>query len=172
VKDHLLFLLLTKSAALPKRTAPPPPPLVGPLIAVRVCDCIYSGVEVSRVNKDGSSYLTIFSSLGFDRVNHSNLALKQRKITMQDRHLCWPPYSFLGPAVPPTFLIFESPLPVMHPRSGVPVHNTAMICFVQKYNWLSCNVGCHVYINKQRKIQRCQCITLESYIFRRISTKF
>ena len=29
---------------------------------------------------------------------------------MQDRHLCCPPYFFLGPAVPPHFLILESPL--------------------------------------------------------------
>jgi len=30
---------------------------------------------------------------------------------MQDRHLCWLPYFFLGPAVhPPTFFIIESPL--------------------------------------------------------------
>jgi len=28
---------------------------------------------------------------------------KQQKITMQNRHLCWPPYFFLGPAVPPHF---------------------------------------------------------------------
>jgi len=33
------------------------------------------------------------------------------KITVQDRHLCWSPYFFLGPAmVPPLFLILESPL--------------------------------------------------------------
>jgi len=29
---------------------------------------------------------------------------KQRKITMQDKHLCWPPYFFLGPGVAPHFL--------------------------------------------------------------------
>jgi len=26
---------------------------------------------------------------------------KQRKITMQDRHFCWPPYIFFGPEVVP-----------------------------------------------------------------------
>jgi len=31
-------------------------------------------------------------------------------------------------------------------------HNTAMICFMQKYNWLGCNFGCHVFRNRQRKI--------------------
>jgi len=34
----------------------------------------------------------------------------QRKITMQERQLCWPPYFFLGPAVAPSFFILESPL--------------------------------------------------------------
>jgi len=28
---------------------------------------------------------------------------------MQDRYLCWTSYFFLGPAVPPIFLILESP---------------------------------------------------------------
>jgi len=28
---------------------------------------------------------------------------KQRKITMQDKHLCWPSYFFHGPQCPPTF---------------------------------------------------------------------
>jgi len=35
---------------------------------------------------------------------------KQRKITTQDRHLCWRPYFLLDPAVAPHFLILESPL--------------------------------------------------------------
>jgi len=26
---------------------------------------------------------------------------------MQDRHLCWPPYLFLGPAVPPHFFHYR-----------------------------------------------------------------
>ena len=29
---------------------------------------------------------------------------------MEDRHLCWPPYFFLGPVMPLHFLILESPL--------------------------------------------------------------
>jgi len=29
-------------------------------------------------------------------------------------------------------------------------HSTAMICSVQKCNWLCCNVGCHVFRNRQR----------------------
>jgi len=33
---------------------------------------------------------------------------------MQERHLCWRPYFFLGPAVAPTFFILESPLSVPH----------------------------------------------------------
>jgi len=33
-----------------------------------------------------------------------------------------------------------------------PVASLAMICFVQKCNWLCCNVGCHVFINRQRQI--------------------
>ena len=39
-------------------------------------------------------------------------------------------------------------------------------------NWLYCNVGCHVFRNRQREIQRCRCIMLESYIFRQTSAKF
>jgi len=31
-------------------------------------------------------------------------------------------------------------------------HNTAMSCFVEKCNWLYCNVACHVFTNRQRKI--------------------
>ena len=35
----------------------------------------------------------------------------QRKITMQERHLYWPPYFFPWPrSAPPTFFILESPL--------------------------------------------------------------
>jgi len=30
-------------------------------------------------------------------------------------------------------------------------HNTAMICSVQKCNWLCCNVGCHVFRNRHGK---------------------
>jgi len=30
-------------------------------------------------------------------------------------------------------------------------HSTAMICSVQKCNRLCCNVGCHVFRNRQRK---------------------
>jgi len=30
-------------------------------------------------------------------------------------------------------------------------HSAAMICSVQKCNWLWCNVGCHVFRNRQRK---------------------
>jgi len=29
------------------------------------------------------------------------------KITMQDRHLCWPPHFFLGPTMTPHFFIFR-----------------------------------------------------------------
>ena len=29
-------------------------------------------------------------------------------------------------------------------------HSTAKICSVQKRNWLCCNVGCHVFRNRQR----------------------
>jgi len=29
-------------------------------------------------------------------------------------------------------------------------YSAAMICFVQKCNWLCCNVGCHVFRNRQR----------------------
>jgi len=31
-------------------------------------------------------------------------------------------------------------------------HSTAMICFVQKCNWLCCNVDRHVFRNRQCKI--------------------
>jgi len=37
---------------------------------------------------------------------------------MQDRHLCCPPYFFLGPAVPPHCLILESPLTVKAVKPG------------------------------------------------------
>jgi len=39
-------------------------------------------------------------------------------------------------------------------------------------NWLYCNVDCHVFRNRQRKILRCKCIMLETYIFRQTSEKF
>jgi len=39
-------------------------------------------------------------------------------------------------------------------------------------NWHYCNVGCHVFRNRQRKILTCKCIMLESYIFRQTSAKF
>ena len=28
-------------------------------------------------------------------------------------------------------------------------HSTTMVCSVQKCNWLCCNVGCHVFRNRQ-----------------------
>jgi len=31
-------------------------------------------------------------------------------------------------------------------------HSTAMVCSVQKCKWLCCNVGCHVFRNRQRII--------------------
>jgi len=39
-------------------------------------------------------------------------------------------------------------------------------------NWLYCNVGCHVFRNRQRKNERSRCTLLESYIFRQTSAKF
>jgi len=39
-------------------------------------------------------------------------------------------------------------------------------------NWFYCNVGCHVFRNRQRKIKKCNCIMLENYIFRQTSAKF
>jgi len=38
--------------------------------------------------------------------------------------------------------------------TGAPVrdHNTSMMYFVQKFNWLCCNVSCHVFRNRQRII--------------------
>ena len=56
---------------------------------------------------------TMFTSLmlgliGFIIGNQLSL---QRKITMQERHLCWPPYFFPWPrSAPPSFFIRESPL--------------------------------------------------------------
>jgi len=29
-------------------------------------------------------------------------------------------------------------------------HSTVIICSIQKCNWLCCNVGCHVFRNRQR----------------------
>jgi len=34
----------------------------------------------------------------------------------------------------------------------VRVHSTAMVWSVQKCNWFCCNVVCHVFRNRQRKI--------------------
>jgi len=34
-------------------------------------------------------------------------------------------------------------------------HSAAMIYSVQKCNWLCCNVGCHVFRNRQRIIWWC-----------------
>jgi len=56
--------------------------------------------------------LTIFTSLlgliGFLIASQSSW---QRKITMQERHLCWPPYFLPWPGSgPPSFFILESPL--------------------------------------------------------------
>jgi len=39
-------------------------------------------------------------------------------------------------------------------------------------NWLYCNVGCHAFRNRQRKIWRCKCIMLESCVFRQTSAEF
>ena len=44
---------------------------------------------------------------GFDMVNNKSIFI-QRKITMQERDLCWPPYFF--PQCSPSFFILESPL--------------------------------------------------------------
>jgi len=42
----------------------------------------------------------------------ANQSSLQRKMTMQERHSCWPPYSFPWPRIgPPSFFILESPLP-------------------------------------------------------------
>ena len=60
---------------------------------------------------------------------------------MQDRYLCCLPYLFIGPAVPPTLLILESPLittPVIHLWKGkvamfsfYRLHLTSMVTQVQ-----------------------------------------
>jgi len=34
-------------------------------------------------------------------------------------------------------------------------HSSAMICSMQKRNWLCCNVGCHVFRNRQRIFYWC-----------------
>jgi len=48
-----------------------------------------------------------------------------------------------------------------------------MICSVQKCNSLFCDVGCHVFRNRQRKnLVVLVYIMLESYIFRQISARF
>jgi len=39
-------------------------------------------------------------------------------------------------------------------------------------NWLYCNVGFHIFRNRQREIERYKRVMLESYIFRQISAKF
>jgi len=31
-------------------------------------------------------------------------------------------------------------------------HSKAMICFMQKCNWFCCNVGRHIFRNRQRKV--------------------
>jgi len=36
--------------------------------------------------------------------------------------------------------------------------STVIICSVQKCNWFCCNVGCHVFRNRQRITQPLQCI--------------
>jgi len=42
-------------------------------------------------------------------------------------------------------------------------HSTAMICSEQKCNWFCCNVGCHVFRNRQRNnLMILVCIMLES----------
>ena len=46
--------------------------------------------------------------MGLIIANQSSL---QRKITMQERYLCWPPYFLPWPgSAPPSFFILESPL--------------------------------------------------------------
>jgi len=46
--------------------------------------------------------------IGLVIANQSSL---QRKIIMQERHLCWPLYFLLWPgSAPPNFFILESPL--------------------------------------------------------------
>jgi len=39
--------------------------------------------------------------LALIRLITANQSSLQRKITMEERHLCWPPYFYLDPAVPP-----------------------------------------------------------------------
>ena len=76
------------------------------------------------------------------------------------------------PPLPP-YERAEDNAPAMPPFSGVPGdHSTAMICFVQKCNWLCCNVCCHVFGNRQRRIEICKFMMLANYIFRQISAKF
>jgi len=40
---------------------------------------------------------------------------------MQDRHLCFPPYFYLGPAVAPTYIILESPLQIWPAGRYLPI---------------------------------------------------
>jgi len=62
-----------------------------------------------KLSGDGSDdiHKPMLDLIGLIIANQPSL---QRKITMLERHLCWPPHFFLGPAVPPSFFILESPL--------------------------------------------------------------
>jgi len=48
--------------------------------------------------------------LGLTGLIIANQSSLQRKITMQERRLCWPPHFSLTPQCPPSFFILESPL--------------------------------------------------------------
>ena len=74
-------------------------------IAAHLCDCIDSGVQVSLVNNNDSSYLTIFTSLCWVWKGKSQQLNPQSN---ENQHARWTfmlaPYFFLGSAVSPHFL--------------------------------------------------------------------
>ena len=67
----------------------------------------------------------------------------ERRLTASVRH-----FTLCGILLERLFPCNSGSITAAHVRD----YSTAMICLVEKCNWLSCNVGCHVFRNRQRMI--------------------
>jgi len=68
---------------------------------------------------------------------------RERYLTASVRH-----FTLCGILLKRLFSCNSGSITAVHVRD----HSTAMICSVRKCNWICCNVGCHVFRNKQRII--------------------
>jgi len=90
------------------------------------------------------------------RVPHQ-IAPMQWRITMQKRHLCWPPTFFLGPAVPPLFHSrIATVTPVSHPLTRL-IHirpscwtiyrSFEIILEMGTVHWIELQIQCFIEIH-------------------------